>query len=141
MVASQQLEPSGVAETAEAGLPEAYAERLRNDIAQMRETIDRLLAEPVDRGVRIDCLYALLHNIRGPAQRAGHDIVTRICALACGILQRHRAPDERILRAVKAHIAALDIIVAHDLSNGGDGDTLGQQMVSQLEGLAAAARG
>ncbi len=141
MVAAPHRESSSAPETVEAVLPEAYAERLRNDLVQMRETLDRLLEGPVDRGAQIDCLYALMHNIRGPARRAGHDIVTRICALACGILQRHRAPDDRILRAVKAHIAALDIIVAHDLSDAGDGGALGQQMVTQLEGLAAAARG
>jgi hypothetical protein len=139
MVASPDLEPLATPAIPRAELPGDYVERLRSDLARMRETLDRLLNTPIDRAPQIDRLYALLHNIRGPAQSANHEIVTRICTLACGILQRHREPDDSILRAVKAHVEALDIIVAHDLPK--DGGALSQQMVTQLESLAAAARG
>lgn len=116
-----------------------YVERLRNDLVRLQKMLDRPLESPAKRASTIDGVYALLHNARGQAQDVGHELVTRICSLACGILQRNKAPDDNILRAVKAHIQALDIIVAHDLPR--DGGALGQQMVTHLEDLAAVARG
>lgn len=116
-----------------------YVERLRNDLARLQKMLNRPFESPADRASTVDGVYALLHNARGQAQDVGHDLVIRICSLACGILQRNKAPDDNILRAVKAHIQALDIIVAHDLPR--DGGPLGQQMVTRLEDLAAVARG
>jgi hypothetical protein len=139
MVSSPEPDNFCAPGAANAELPKEYVERLKKDIIRMRETLDRLPDAPIDRRAQLDCLYALIQNVRGPARSAGHEIVTRICALACGILQRHREPDDSILRAVKAHIEVLDIIVAHDLPD--DGGSLSQQMVTQLESLAAAARG
>jgi hypothetical protein len=139
MIASPEPDKSCAPEAANAEPSAEYVERLKKDLTRMREMLDRLPDEPIDRRNQIDGLYALIHNVRGPAQRAGHEIATRICTLACGILQRHREPDDHILRAVRAHIEALGIIVAHDLPD--DGDSLSQQMVTQLESLAAAARG
>lgn len=126
-------------ETAQDVLPPEYVERLRNDLAQVQTMLNRPLETPIDRVSTIDSIYALLHNTRGQAQDVGHDLVTQICSLACGILQRNKAPDDTILRAVKAHIQALEIIVSHDLPR--DGGALGQQMMTRLEDLAAVARG
>jgi hypothetical protein len=64
-------------------------------------------------------------------------LVSNICSLACGILQRTRSPDDGTWRAVKAHVDALTIIVEYDVS--GDGGSLGQRMVEELRGLAKAA--
>jgi hypothetical protein len=116
-----------------------YLERLQGDLKTLQAMIGSILASPSPRLVEIDHVYALLHNTKGQAQSFGYGLVTQICALACGILQRNRHPDENILRAVKAHIDALDIVVSHNLA--GDGGALGQQMVSTLEGLAVAAGG
>lgn len=120
-------------------LPSEYVERLRSNLSRLQTMLNRPLEKPADSTAVIDSVYALLHNTRGQAQDVGHDLVTRICSLACGILQRNKTPDGNVLRAVKAHIQALDIIFAHDLPR--DGGALGQQLVTRLEDLAAVARG
>lgn len=125
--------------TSQDELPSEYVERLRNDLSRLQKMLERPLENPADRTSTVDGVYALLHNARGQAQDVGHELVTRICSLACGILQRNKAPDDNVLRAVKAHVQALDIIISHDLPR--DGGALGQQMVTRLEDLAAVARG
>jgi hypothetical protein len=115
---------------------EIYIKQLRKDLCELQERVGKTLADEIPDSAEIDGIYALLHNTKNTAEDVGYGLVTQICSLACGILQRSRDADEPCLRAVKAHIDALAIIAEHDLE--GDGGTLGHEMVCQLEGLAKA---
>jgi hypothetical protein len=94
-----------------------------------------MTAERVEQKT-VDRIYALLHNTKVQGETAQSSLVSNICSLACGILQRSRAPDSGTLRVVKAHVDALAIVVEHQVS--GDGGELGQRMVEQLRGLGQA---
>jgi hypothetical protein len=115
---------------------ERYAERLLADLKTLQVAINSAIASgPAEQHV-IDRIYALLHNSKVQGETARFPLVSNICALACGILQRTKVPDEATWRAVKAHIDALSIIAEHNVE--GDGGELGQRMVEELRELAQA---
>ncbi|NKB20839.1 MAG: hypothetical protein GKS01_10105 [Alphaproteobacteria bacterium] len=116
--------------------PETYINQLREDLYGFRDVIDNALSNDVPNSAAINDIYALLQKTRESAEGVGYGLVTQICSLACGILQRRETADGSTLRAVRAHLDALVIITEHDLD--GDGGTLGQEMVCELEGLAKA---
>lgn len=115
---------------------ETYTSRLRTDLASLQTAIDAALGTVKVEQKTVDRIYALLHNTKAQGEVASSSLVTNICALACGILQRTKEPDDGTLRVVKAHVDALAIVVEHDVT--GDGGSLGQRMVEQLRGLAQA---
>lgn len=115
---------------------ESYPTRLNSDLKEIQTAINTAIASgPVDQSM-IDRIYALLHNTKVQGETARFPLVSNICALACGILQRTKSPDEAIWRAVKAHIDALAIIAEHNVE--GDGGELGQRMVEELRELGQA---
>ena len=115
---------------------ESYPTRLNSDLKEIQAAINTAIASgPVDQSM-IDRIYALLHNTKVQGETARFPLVSNICALACGILQRTKSPDEAIWRAVKAHIDALAIIAEHNVE--GDGGELGQRMVEELRELGQA---
>ena len=107
---------------------------LRKDLRSLQTAIDSVVEAPTVEQAVIDRIYALLHNSKVQGEQLNFTLVSNICSLACGILQRSRSPDDATWRAVKAHIDALTIVVDHSLS--GDGGSLGQRMVEELRGLA-----
>ena len=111
-------------------------EPLRKDLQSLQTAIEAVVATPKPDQPTIDRIYALLHNSKVQGEQLNFGLVSNICSLACGILQRTRTPDEATWRAVKAHIDALSIIVEFNVS--GDGGALGQRMVEELRGLAQA---
>lgn len=118
---------------------EDYPDRLRNDLKRLQSSINSAVASgPVDQAA-IDRIYALLHNTKAQGEAFQSALVSSICALACGILQRTRSPDQGTWRVVKAHVDALAIVIEHDVV--GDGGALGHRMVEELKGLARAAGG
>lgn len=115
---------------------ESYPERLNSELKEIQAVINSAIASgPVDQAM-IDRIYALLHNTKVQGETARFPLVSNICALACGILQRTKNPDEATWRAVKAHIDALAIIAEHNVE--GDGGELGQRMVEELRELGQA---
>jgi hypothetical protein len=115
---------------------ETYIKQLHEDLRGLQERVDKALVDEVPDSTEIDAIYALLHNTKNTAEDVGYGLVTQICSLACGILQRSQDADVSCMRAVKAHIDALTIIAEHDVE--GDGGSLGHEMVCELEGLAKA---
>ena len=111
-------------------------DRLRKDLQSLQTAIDLVVESPTVEQATIDRIYALLHNSKVQGEELHFNLVSNICSLACGILQRTRTPDKGTWRAVKAHIDALTIVVGYNVS--GDGGALGQRMVEELRGLAKA---
>ena len=111
-------------------------DRLRKDLQLLQTAIDSVVGSPTVEQATIDRVYALLHNSKVQGEELHSNLVSNICSLACGILQRTRTPDDGTWRAVKVHIDALAIVVDYDVS--GDGGALGQRMVEELRGLAKA---
>lgn len=115
---------------------ETYTERLHSDLKSLQAVINSTIASgPADQQT-IDRIYALLHNTKVQGETARFPLVSNICALACGVLQRSKTPDETVWRAIKAHIDALTIVVQHNVE--GDGGELGQRMVDELRELGQA---
>ena len=125
------------ADRAIAAQAESYLNRIRDDLVDVRTAIDTALSSPDLRDTAVDRLFALLHNMKGQGATYGYQLVSQICALTCGVLQRKPRPDDAGLRVVKAHVDALSIVIEHDLA--GDGGPLGIQLVERLQGLAAVA--
>ena len=114
--------------------PDEYVSQLRVELKKLQGLCECVLSGGSFNPTYLDSIYALLHNIKNTADNADYGLVTQICALACGILQRRQDADVAALKAVEAHIDALAIIADHELN--GDGGALGQEMVSELAGLA-----
>lgn len=113
-----------------------FPEGLRRDLDSLQTTIGLVVGAPKVEQVTIDRIYALLHNSKVQGETLDTNLVSSICSLACGILQRTRTPNDSTWRAVKAHVDALAIIADYEVS--GDGGALGQRMVEELKGLAKA---
>lgn len=111
-----------------------YISQLRDELDKLQGTSEGTLSNGSINAAETERLYALLHNTKNTADSAGYSLISQICALACGMLQHSEYTDELVLEAVKAHIDALVVNAAHDLS--GNGGALGQEMVCELEGLA-----
>lgn len=109
---------------------------LRRDLQSLQAAIGSVVGAKTVEQAAVDRIYALLHNSKVQGEALETNLVTSICSLACGILQRTRTPDDSAWRAVKAHVDALTIIADYDVS--GDGGALGQRMVAELEDLAKA---
>ena len=115
---------------------ELRASRLCVNLESMQKAIDAAIeATRIDQAT-LDRVYALLYNTKVQGENASSSLVSSICSMACGILQRTRSADEGTLRVIKAHVDALAIIVEHDVA--GDGGPLGQRMVAELRGLGQA---
>lgn len=115
---------------------DSYTERLQADLKSIQAAINSAIASgPADQHV-VDRIYALLHNTKVQGETARFPLVSNICGLACGILQRTKTHDDAMWRAVKAHVDALSIIVQHNVE--GDGGELGQRMVDELRELGQA---
>ena len=111
-------------------------DRLRLDLQSLQNAMDAAVASPTVEQAAVDRIYALLHNSKVQGEELQFHLVSNICSMACGILNRTRLPDDGTLRAVKAHIDALAIVIEHNVA--GDGGSLGQRMVEELKGLAKA---
>ncbi len=109
---------------------------LRKDLQSLQKAIESVVEAPTVEQASIDRVFALLHNSTVQGEELNFNLVSNICSLACGILQRTRAPNQATWRAVKAHIDALTIVIDYNVS--GDGGALGQRMVEELRGLAKA---
>ena len=109
---------------------------LRKDLQSLQKAIESVVEAPTVEQASIDRVFALLHNSKVQGEELNFNLVSNICSLACGILQRTRVPNQATWRAVKAHIDALTIVIDYNVS--GDGGALGQRMVEELRGLAKA---
>ncbi|MBT5459162.1 MAG: hypothetical protein HOK82_21395 [Rhodospirillaceae bacterium] len=115
---------------------QSYPERLHSDLKEIQAAINSAIASGPAQQHSIDRIYALLHNTKVQGETGQFPLVSNICALACGILQRTKNPEEATWRAVKAHIDALAIIAEHNVE--GDGGDLGRRMVEELRELGQA---
>lgn len=115
---------------------DSFTERLQSDLKSLQSMINSAIASGLADQNVIDRIYALLHNTKVQGETARFPLVSNICGLACGILQRTKTPDDATWRAVKAHVDALAIIVQHNVE--GDGGELGQRMVDELRELGQA---
>lgn len=114
---------------------------LGRDLPRLRQELGSAASGGRHRAVTVSWARSWLYRAGSVADGAGHLFAARICGLASAILHAHPDPDDGVLRAVNAHLEALELVLTHGLAAEGEGRTLGAELMSHLEGLAAVARG
>lgn len=111
---------------------------LRRDLPRLRHELGAAAPAGPQRADTVSWARNWLYRTGSVADGAGHLLAARICGLASAILHAHPDPDDGVLRAVGAHLEALELVLAHGLPPRGG--TLGRELMTHLEGLAAVAR-
>ncbi len=103
-------------------------------VGELRGLLDRLHDPVSNRRREADDIRTALQIL---CRVSEHEAIRKICALASRIIESNPDPDDRIRRALKAHVDALEIFSTFDLA--GDGASLDSKMIDGLENLAKAA--
>lgn len=74
------------------------------------------------------------HDMKGGGGSVGFDLLSRIGASACDLLDRESAPSQHAVRAANAHIVAAEGVLAAGIE--GDGGAAGVELIDKLGTLA-----
>ena len=120
------------AEAAVANLAQDYASWALADVAKARAVLAAAIDDSAGRGQHVDALFRVGHDLKGQGASFGFPLVTKIGHSLC-VLTRDRARqyESRHLDLAKAHLDALDLILAKSIK--GEGGKVGAELVAKLE--------
>lgn len=128
------------AEAAVANLTRNYATWALADVAKARAALAAAVAEPAERAQHIEALFRVGHDLKGQGSSFGYPLVTRIGHSLCALTRDRARPYEaRHLDLARSHLDAIELVLSKGI--GGDGGTLGAELVARLEQRVAEALG
>ena len=120
------------AEAAVANLAQDYASWALADVAKARAALAAAIDDPAGRGQHVDALFRVGHDLKGQGTSFGFPLVTKIGQSLCALTRdRDRQYESRHLDLAKAHLDALDLILAKSIK--GEGGKVGAELVAKLE--------
>ena len=120
------------AEAAVANLAQDYASWALADVAKARTALAAAIDDPAGRGQHIEALFRVGHDLKGQGTSFGFPLVTKIGQSLCALTRdRDRQYESRHLDLAKAHLDALDLILAKSIK--GEGGKVGAELVAKLE--------
>ena len=120
------------AEAAVANLAQDYASWALADVAKARAALAAAIDDPAGRGQHIEALFRVGHDLKGQGTSFGFPLVTKIGQSLCALTRdRDRQYESRHLDLAKAHLDALDLILAKSIK--GEGGKVGAELVAKLE--------
>lgn len=129
-------DPVSDAEAAVAALAESFVEWITEDIARARAALGRAQASPGDNREDLRAIFEVMHNVKGQGSSFGYNLLTKIGGSLCNyIREASTSADEKQLRVVAAHFAAMDFVL--DKKVLGDGGEIGKQITGKLDQLIA----
>lgn len=123
-----------------ANLASEYVFWVENDLQKLRQAFDdaRAATDEATRGVHVEALFQVAHDMRGQGTTFGYPFVSQICDILCRYLDGAKGQGQVDLMLVSPFIDALRAIVNNRVA--GETDAIGQAMVKGLQ-MAVAKRG
>lgn len=124
------------AEAAVAALADSFLEWINEDIGRAKEALARAQDKPGDNQPELRAIFEVVHNVKGQGGSFGYDLLTKIGGSLCTYLRDEAASaDEKQLKVIAAHFAAMDFVLEKNIQ--GSGDAIGDQLTGKVAQLIA----
>lgn len=124
------------AEAAVAALADSFLEWITEDIDRAKKALAEAQDKPGDNQPLIRAIFEVVHNVKGQGGSFGYDLLTKIGGSLCDYLRVESASaDEKQLKVIAAHFAAMDFVLEKNIQ--GSGDAIGDQLVGKVSQLVA----
>jgi chemotaxis protein histidine kinase CheA len=124
------------AEAAVAALADSFLEWINEDISRAKEALAKAQDKPGDNQPEIRAIFEVVHNVKGQGGSFGYDLLTKIGGSLCDYLREESASsDEKQLKVIAAHFAAMDFVLEKNIQ--GSGDAIGEQLIAKVSQLVA----
>ncbi len=122
------------AEAAVAALADSFLEWITEDIGRAKQALESAQTSPGDNRQQLRDVFDVMHNVKGQGGSFGYDLLTRIGGSLCNYLRDEAASaDDKQLRVIAAHFAAIDFVLEKNLM--GDGGEIGGQLTAKVAQL------
>jgi chemotaxis protein histidine kinase CheA len=120
------------AEAAVASLSENFASLALADAAKARAALTAAINDAAGRGRHVEAVFRVAHDLKGQGASFGFPLITRIGhSLSALTRDRARCYESKHLDLAKAHLDAIDLILAKGIK--GDGGKVGAELAGRLE--------
>lgn len=76
-------------------------------------------------------IFRVAHDLKGQGSTFGYPLITQIAGLLCDFIRSAAsAPSADLVRVIRAHLAALNLVLKQDIK--GDGDVAARNLVEKL---------
>jgi len=124
------------AEAAVAALADSFLEWITEDIDNAKKALADAPDKPGDNQPLIRAIFEVVHNVKGQGGSFGYYLLTKIGGSLCNYLRVESAlADEKQLKVIAAHFAAMDFALEKNIQ--GSGDAIGDQLLGKLSQLVA----
>ena len=124
------------AEAAVAALADSFLEWITEDIDRAKKAPAEAQDKPGDNQPLIRAIFEVVHNVKGQGGSFGYDLLTKIGGSLCDYLRVESASaDEKQLKVIAAHFAAMDFVLEKNIQ--GSGDAIGDQLIGKVSQLVA----
>ena len=124
------------AEAAVAALADSFIEWITEDIGRAKEALARAQDKPGDNQPELRAIFDVVHNVKGQGGSFGYDLLTKLGGSLCDYLREEAASaDEKQLKVISAHFAAMDFVLEKNIQ--GSGDAIGDQLIGKVSQLVA----
>ena len=124
------------AEAAVAALADSFLEWINEDIARAKEALARAQDKPGNNQPELRSIFEVMHNVKGQGGSFGYDLLTKVGGSLCNYLRDEAASaDEKQLKVIAAHFAAMDFVLEKNIQ--GSGDAIGDQLTAKVAQLVA----
>ena len=113
-----------------AKLADDYLERARLDIETLSDAYARAVADPAERGVQLERIAGLAHDVEGQGGSFGYPLMSVIGASLSGFCRATKRCGDDQLELIKTHIDAMQAVIANRLE--GSGGARGAELVGLL---------
>ena len=129
-------DPVSDAEAAVAALAESFIEWITEDIGRARAALGRAQQSAGDNREDLRAIFEVMHNVKGQGSSFGYNLMTKLGGSLCNYIREAKSSaDEKQLRVVAAHFAAMDFVLEKKIQ--GDGGDIGKQLIGKLDQLIA----
>lgn len=124
------------AEAAVAALADNFLEWINEDIDRAKEALAGAQDKPGDNQPELREIFGVVHNVKGQGGSFGYDLLTEIGGSLCNYLRAEAASaDEKQLRVIAGHFAAMDFVLEKNIR--GSGDAIGDRLIGKIAKLVA----
>ena len=129
-------DPISEAEAAVAALADSFVEWITEDIGRAKEALEHAKTAPGDNREDLRAIFEVVHNVKGQGGSFGYNLLTKIGGSLCDyIREATSSADEKQLKVVAAHFAAMDFVLEKKIL--GDGGDIGKQLLGKIAQLIA----
>ena len=124
------------AEAAVAALADQFLGLIADELETAKAALERARANPGDNNPNLQVIFGVMHNLKGQGSSFGYDLLTMIGGSLCGFIRDAEGPaDEKQIKVIAAHFAAIDFVVEKDIR--GTAGEIGAPLMAKLETLIA----